>query len=52
MKAVGWTILVVVAVLVAIIALTVIQQFDLLQVRVHQGIGTSTQADKFVPETP
>ena len=50
MKTVGWTLLIVVFIVLAMLLVTIVSQADLLQTRVNQGIGSSTDQENFFPE--
>lgn len=49
MKTVGWTVLVVVFIIMAMIILTIASQTDLLQSRAKQGIGSPAEHELLVP---
>jgi len=50
MKTIGWTLLIVVFILLAMILVTIASQADLLQTRVQQGIGSSADTGTYFPE--
>lgn len=49
MKTFGWTLLVIVFIIMAMILATIVSQTDLLQTRVNQGIGSPVDREMLVP---